>query len=126
MSALYTSPDVSVYCPPPALTANAAPVEVPIIVVTALDTPFVWPDSLAVTVVLSVPLVWAACAVTVRVEVPPAPGDKVTDAGLTVEALKFVLFVSEAARLNVVLVQAPLSLFVILMLYVSLPPLVIL
>jgi len=86
------------------------------VVVTALDTPFACPDAVAVTVVLSVPLVCAVCAVTVRVEVLLAPGANVTDPGLAVEALKFVLFVSEAARLNVVLVQAvPMSLLVILM-----------
>ena len=86
-----------------------------IVVVTALDTPFVWPDALAVTEVLSVPLVCEAFAVTVRVELPLAPGANATDDGLAVEALKFVLFVSEAARLNVVLVQdVPLSLFLIL------------
>ena len=113
-------PDVSVYCPPPALTAKTVTGGATIVVVTALDTP----DALAVTEVLSAPLVCAAFAVTVRVEVPVAPGDRVTDAGLAVEGLKFVLFVSEAKRLNVVLLHAvPLSLFVTLMVYVSLPPL---
>ena len=96
------------------------------VVVTALDTPFAWPDALAVTEVLSAPLVCAAFADTVRVELLLAPGDRVTDAGLAVEALKFVLFVSEAARLNVVFAQdVPLSLFLMLIVYVSLPPPVI-
>jgi hypothetical protein len=101
------------------LTVGALTVQVGgivIVVVTALDTPLACPEAVAVTVVLSVPLVCAAFAVTVRVEVPLAPGNSVTDAGLGVEALKFVLLVSEAARLNVVPVTAvPLSLFVTLM-----------
>ena len=126
MSAWYTTPDVSVYCGPPEFTAKTAVVEAPIVVVTALDTPLAWPEAVAVTEVLSVPPVCEACAVTVKFEAPPAPGDRVTDPGVTVEALKFVLFVSEAARLNVVLVQdVPLSLFLMLIVYVSLPPLVI-
>jgi hypothetical protein len=85
-------------------------------VITALEIPLTCPEALAATDVLSVPLVCPAFAVTVKplVIVVFAPAANVTEAGFTVEALKFVLLESEGARLKVVFVQLdPLSLFTI-------------
>ena len=81
--------------------------------------------ALAVTVVLSVPPVSPVFALTVSVAVVFAPGARLTDVGFTVEALKFVLFVSDAERLKVVLVQAAVSLLVTVTVYALLPPSVV-
>src|SRR5512147_2354688 len=82
------------------------------VVVTAFDTPLLCPPALAVTVVLLVPLVCPVLALTVSVAAVLAPAARLTETGLRVDALKFVLFVSETPRLKVALEHGAVSLFV--------------
>ena len=85
------------------------------VVVTVLDVVAgVWVALPADTDEVFVPLVCPGFAFAVNVIVLlVAPGASVTDAALSVEALKFVRLLSEFVRLKVSFAQLPVSLFVI-------------
>jgi len=82
-------------------------------VVVTLALPFACPDADAVTVVVFVPVVCPDFALTVSViGLLVAPGARLTDNELNVEALNAVVFVSEGARVKVTFEHAdPVSLF---------------
>ena len=84
-----------------------------IVVVTALDTPSVWPASVAVTDVFVVPVVLPDTAVTFNGTVVLAPGASVTGERLAA-TVKTVLFEFVTGRLKVTSAHPPASLFVML------------
>ena len=98
------------------VTVGAFAEQVPTLrVVVTLALPLAWPDADAVTVVVFVPVVYPPLASTVRViGLLVAPGARLTEDELSVEALNAVVLVSEGLRVKVTFEHAvPVSLFFI-------------
>ena len=95
------------------LTVGAAAVQVGTLsVVTTLLFALVCPVAVAVTVVVSVPLVCPVLLLNVSVIAAlVAPGARVTDAELRVDALKAVVLLSDLASVYVTFEQTAVSLF---------------
>jgi hypothetical protein len=97
-----------------------------IVVVTLFDVLFAWFVLAAVTEEIFTPFACPVFAFTVRVRpLLDAPGARITEGALSVEALKLVVLLSLLLRLNVSLGHIAESLFVTVRVYTAFPPSVV-